>query len=59
MKYSADGDATDKRKRKKPSIAQAVVVALLVMGAFLVVSRDAYLLLSRWSTIMLLRRARM
>ena len=44
MKYCADGDAIDKRKSKKPSIAQAVVVALLVMGAFLallVVSHDA------------------
>ena len=44
MKYCADGDAIDKRQRKKPSIAQAVVAALLVMGAFLallVVSRDA------------------
>ena len=44
MKYCADGDAIDKRKSKKPSIAQAVVAALLVMGAFLalvVVSRDA------------------
>ena len=44
MKYCADGDAIDKRKSKKPSIAPAVVASLLVMGAFLallVVSHDA------------------